>query len=589
MTRSILVGRLLRVVAIGIAIAAAVDPSITSNRTTKPEVAVVAVDPGQAALSDRVAGELSKAFTVIRAPVSNADATVLVGDALPSVHDGLASPAFAVLSDRDGPTVTLDGVHAPAWSPADARVPVATVAHVTGARGRTLDLTLRSGDLVVDHMTHAVASDDERIALSLGFVPTAPGAAALHVVAAVDGGRAPATTDIAVDVRDKRWAVLFFDPRPSWMSTFARRAVERDARFVVTSRVVTSRNVSTDVGSPPGRLDDLAALSLFDVVVVGAPEALTANDVAGLDAFLRRRGGSVVLLFDRRVAGPYEQLTQVAAWAADSGKAVSITLVGADSGALRSSEITWPARLPAGAEAIVRTSARDSAASRPVVWRSAVGAGQLIVSGALDAWRFRDRAISAFDRFWQNVVADAAFAAPPAISVSTSSGVVAPGGETEVAVILRDAALSTARPARASVDATLESTDAIHPPIVTRLWPDAGVGEFRGAVKAPTAPGVYRLVVSGNGTRAELPIVVANSVSHPTADARDLLAAWVGARGGRVFPATQLQQLSSSIRDAIRPSPRLETWHPMRSAWWIVPFALALSGEWWLRRRRGLS
>jgi hypothetical protein len=27
---------------------------------------------------------------------------------------------------------------------------------------------------------------------------------------------------------------------------------------------------------------------------------------------------------------------------------------------------------------------------------------------------------------------------------------------------------------------------------------------------------------------------------------------------------------------------------PMRSAWWIVPFAICLAVEWWMRRRRGL-
>jgi hypothetical protein len=29
--------------------------------------------------------------------------------------------------------------------------------------------------------------------------------------------------------------------------------------------------------------------------------------------------------------------------------------------------------------------------------------------------------------------------------------------------------------------------------------------------------------------------------------------------------------------------------HPMRSGWWIVPFALLLGFEWWSRRRAGLS
>jgi hypothetical protein len=36
------------------------------------------------------------------------------------------------------------------------------------------------------------------------------------------------------------------------------------------------------------------------------------------------------------------------------------------------------------------------------------------------------------------------------------------------------------------------------------------------------------------------------------------------------------------------PAPRLpRSLHPMRSTWWIVPFAACLSGEWWLRRRQG--
>jgi hypothetical protein len=122
------------------------------------------------------------------------------------------------------------------------------------------------------------------------------------------------------------------------MSTFVRRAIESDPRFVVTSRVVTSRNVSTDVGQPPGRLDDLAELALFDAVIVGAPESLGDRDVAGLEAFLRRRGGSVVMLLDRRAPGPYETLLGTTSWANDStGKAESIVPLGAATRCVRPS------------------------------------------------------------------------------------------------------------------------------------------------------------------------------------------------------------------------------------------------------------
>ena len=77
--------------------------------------------------------------------------------------------------------------------------------------------------------------------------------------------------DVLIDVREQRWAILFYDPRPSWMSTFVRRAIARDPRFAVTSRVVTSRNISTDAGQPPASLDDLATLELFDVGWLPAP------------------------------------------------------------------------------------------------------------------------------------------------------------------------------------------------------------------------------------------------------------------------------------------------------------------------------
>src|SRR6185436_964791 len=105
-----------------------------------------------------------------------------------------------------------------------------------------------------------------------------------------------------------------------------------------------------------------------------------------------------------------------------------------------------------------------------------------------------------------------------------------------------------------------------------------------GELVAPTAPGIYRLVVSGDGSRTEIPIVVAKDVARATPEATELLTGWVGARGGRTLPAARLDELSSLISAAIQPTSSRVTWHPLRSAWWIIPFALALSGEWWLRR-----
>jgi hypothetical protein len=102
-------------------------------------------------------------------------------------------------------------------------------------------------------------------------------------------------------------------------------------------------------------------------------------------------------------------------------------------------------------------------------------------------------------------------------------------------------------------------------------------------------PGVYRVAVTGDGARGDAPIIVTSDARHPSPDDRDLLAAWVASRGGRTLSSSRLGELPSALIAAIHPIARAETWHPMRSAWWIVPFALLLSAEWWMRRRRGLA
>jgi hypothetical protein len=49
----------------------------------------------------------------------------------------------------------------------------------------------------------------------------------------------------------------------------------------------------------------------------------------------------------------------------------------------------------------------------------------------------------------------------------------------------------------------------------------------------------------------------------------------------------ELDGLPARIAAAI-PSPASETpTNPMRSPFWILPFAGLLGGEWWSRRRRG--
>jgi hypothetical protein len=568
----------LRIVALLIAVAAVIDPAITTTRRIKPEIAVFAADRStDHALADRIAGELGGSFNVIRAPFNAAAAMVIAGSPLTLRPADLTGPVFAVT--HEPPALEIHRVDAPTRVHLNDRVPVTVHVRTRAGAGTRLEVSLNAAEVVVDRVQRTTAAAIDSLVAPLSFVPTSVGAVPLRVVVTRNGDQ-PAEADLLLDVSDERWAVLFYDGRPSWLSTFVRRALERDPRFDIDSRVITSRNISTDAGQPPIALNDPAELSAFDVIVVGAPELLDERAVHGLETFLRRRGGSAVFLLDHQADGPYQQLTGVRQWSTATVPA-SVPLAYLDE-RVRGSSLLWPATLPAGAEPVALDSLQ-----RPIVWRTSVGVGSLFVSGALDAWRFRADTAARFDRFWQLLLAHTADAAPAPVEINLADALLQPGEDTDVIVTLRDAALADASPRqsiRASVAAVIEGGGN---PVNLRLWADGSVGRFRAVLRAPQQPGAYRLVVSSIGARAATPFVVAPTVRRATNDRVGLIQAWTASRGGSVVAAAQLDDLQDAIARTIEVRTRRQTWYPMRSAWWIIPFALLLSAEWWLRRRRG--
>ena len=572
-----------RTLAILIAVVATIDPAVTSPRHTKPEVAVVsAAGSGvDSSAFNRVVKELDDDYKVIRGPYANAAGTVIVGNGLPADRSELAAPVFGLTPDRAG--IAIEQVSMPSPASIEARVPIAVKTRVRDGV-RTVDVTLSVGGLVVDR-TSRITNASGSVSVPISFVPTSTGLTALRIVARVAGTADSTAVDLAVEVRDARWAVLFFDRRPSWMSTFVRRSLEADRRFVVASRVMTSKRISTDAGQPPSSLEDPTLLELYDAIVVGAPEALTARDVEGLEGFLRRRGGGVVLLFDARPkGGVYDRLTGVSRWSgSNSAVALSIAPSGSDSSGLRATDLAWPATAPAVSDTMATV--LGGGASKPIVWTTPVGSGQLIINGALDSWKFRDPATSGFDRFWRSAIARAAAGAMPAIEATVARSIVTPGEMIDLTVGVRDARLPSSRQtARASVTAAIESDGAARTEI--RMWPTDRLGELAGSVRAPAAVGSHRIVVTSNGTRVEVPVLVAAAVARVEPDESEAIAAFAGSRGGKLVP---LAELAGALRSAVRAEPRVERWFPMRSSWWVVPFVVLLGVEWWWRRRRGLA
>lgn len=579
-----------RAIALLIALLAVIDPALTSNRRSRPDVSVVASSAADSALAREVAAHLSGSFTVLRAPFAGVSATVVAGARVPDDIGQLTGTAFAVLPPTSGVQLTLTRLDAPSRATVDARVAVSSVLEVRGARGKQLELSLLADGNVVDRVTRAIQLDTLRAELPLSFVPTSQGAVTLRVEARIAGATEHVSSDVVVDVRVEKWAVLFFDPRPSWMSTFVRRAVERDTRFAVTSRVVTSSNVSTDAGRPPATLYDPAVMEVYDAIVVGAPEALTERDVQGLERFLRRRGGTLVLLFDGNRRGAYERLAPIGAFSNTSNSRGTIVAgVGTDSIAMRATEWMWPAQLPAGAEVLASSDAHAVAPSirHPLVWSTSAGAGRVVVSGALDSWKFRDAAQSGFEKFWQQTMAMAAQASARAIELRVPNVPVPPGTAVAVKLTSRAAALSELTPT-----ASIRSTAAVHLEAsngqsMVRVWPTATPGEFAGTLNAPTQPGTYRISASADGAAATAPLIVSANIGSGNAAEADVLTAWVAGRGGEVIAANRIGELAEFVNRHVKLVERRVVWRPMRSAWWIVPFALALGAEWLVRRRRG--
>lgn len=590
-----LIGKVGRTVALLVAALAVIDPALTSNRGARSEVSVVPSTVQDSALTRVVAAKLSRSYTVLPVPFAGSAASVVVGQRIPANWAQTRGPVFAVVPDSSRQSVAVTRVDAPRIAAVDARVLVNASVHVSAARGKKLELSLSANGSVVDRKTFPADSVPANGVFPLSFVPAVPGAVTLRVAANVEGASAVSNADVVTEVRARKWSVLFFDPRPSWMSTFVRRAVERDTRFAVTSRVVTSTNLSTDAGRPPAALYEAAVMELYDAIVVGAPESIGARDAEGLDRFLRRRGGSVVLLFDENKRGASERFAPVGTFTSTSnGAGIVISDANSDSIALRATEWMWPDQLPAGAQVLASSmqgvpKSGTNNSKRPLVWSVSAGAGRVIVSGALDSWKYRDESQSSFEKFWQQTIAEAANAAIAGVEIELPNTPQLPGVLVPIRVTSRTAALAEAQQ-NGTVSSTMRvQLETASGARLVRMWPTASPGEFRGEFTAPSSPGTFVVSAAADGARDNAPLVVDSEASPAIEPAGEALSAWVAGKGGEVLPESRIDDIERMVDGKVATVERRSVWHPMRSWWWLVPFAAGLSLDWWLRRRRGLA
>jgi peptidoglycan hydrolase-like protein with peptidoglycan-binding domain len=576
-----------RAMAIAIAIVAAIDPTVRLPSRARPALNVMTLDRGRevAQLQDA----LTRAGFALDA--SAEAATVVVGNRVPRALQGApatpaaaAPPVWALDTTPPPPNVRIVNRTASTVRFPEQAVDVRVTLEGRGVAGKTSEITLEDAGIPVAAAKHAWSGETEHWQAVLQYLPPGARAGRLRITVAGVAGETTLDDNVAdVGVPPLRGPVrvLVVEAGVTWPALFVRRAIEGEPGFAVAAVQRMTPKFATRAGAPPTRLTR-EALTPFEAVLIGAPDRLTAPDLDALRWFVEERGGVAVIIPDARPTGRYVDLFGAAALEPRAVDA-AVPLAAASGGsALMASELLVTVRLPGGARPLAATAAHE-----PVVFAARRGAGGVIFSGALDAWRYRARDEDAFARFWRHAIAEEVTAAPPVLDIAVDP-VVAAGAATRVSVRLR----ATELPAGGSevgsdriAARAVGLTSRVDVPV--RLWPVAEPGVYEGEWTAP-APGEYTFSVTAGSRSADATVTAVAALAGGSVADPSGLALVARATGGQVFPADRSAGLVEALKTAYPAIAAVRPMHPMRSAWWVVPFAALLAIEWAFRRRRGL-
>jgi hypothetical protein len=572
---------ILRTLGIVIALAGVIDPGISVRRAQPIAVEIVSGATDRVnRVRERLLSELDDGVRVARS--GEGDAVVVIESAIDTASIRNAVPVSAVHMTSP-PNLRLVNALTLSKVVPGHQAMIAVDAEVQSVAGRKSFITVTQQGVPVGRIEHSW-TEARRQRVIVPVVPVGTGTHRLHVSAAAFADESRVDDNVvetALVGVNRPLRVAFIEPRPSWAAGFVRRAVESDPAFEIASVVYPSRGIDVRTGSAPASLT-ASALERFDAIVVGAPEELKARDLEALRSFLAGRAGTVMFLPDRRPSGPYAGFISAAGF--DEVLLDAPVTLGDKVGqrALRASELALPRAGRTGMRSLLSLEdGRAAIASWPV------GSGSLIFSGALDAWRFRADADGHFAAFWRASIAAAALAAQPVIRVELDPPVIRPGVATRVLVRVRPTEFHGADGAImlpiVSASATRLSADNLTSEPV-RLWPLAEPGVFEGRL-IPERLESYRIDVTA-GRAQESALAPAATTSVTTSGDEEESSMVASATRGVVAPAGDLSPLVTHLKSIPRGDMRA-TLHPMRSGWWTLPFALALCGEWALRRRRG--
>ena len=565
---------LLRTLAVLIAVAAIVDPVLT-RIVSRPSAVEILVPPtshpdhARAVTARRQAEEQLQEV----ARFDNADvprAHLAIGGA--TERGGAALPLHAM--SLPAPQVSVERFVVPERTLTSQQIAVRLQVRGRGIAGQTSRIQLRADGVTVANAEHRWRDANEVHQAGFAIPALQEGVHRLQVEVITGDASVTAGASVAVSGRPRR--VLVYEPRPSWPAAFARRSLEDDPTFELATLARSAPRVATTSGDPSVPLA-ASRLNEFDAVVVGGLDAVADADARVLVEFVARRGGTLILLPDRRLPDglrsrlglpPLEELLLQEPVQVDGGELKA-----------RASEFLVPA-LNAPVTPIAGMQRGNT--RRPVVFAVPLGNGTIVMSGAMDAWRYRGSKEQDLERLTRSLVAEAAAAAPPPIAISLSPAVERPGEVVTLLVTLRETELGQENGGTTVPRISAAVIDERGHREIVRLWPASRVGEFRGEMRV-AREGRYIVEATTETRRADAILTIAADVTHPGSEFP--LAAVAALTGGAVH-ATVDDVRQSLAR--IGSSEEVRRTHPMRSAWWLVPFVGLLTSEWILRRRAGL-
>jgi hypothetical protein len=569
----------LRIAAVVIAIAGVIDPALAIRQPAPLPVEIrlpAASDPDFAEAETVRRDLLSRLGTTATANAGDdPHAVIAIGNADLDVPEGTAVIAISI--PRRSSSVRVLFASAEAGTDGQQASVVAKLA-ANGMRGRKTAVELLSGSAQLGRIEHLWTQDDEVLETRIPCSPPKVGLSVVRLSVSSAGAEA-SEVDVPVVVSARRFDVFIYEPRPTWAASFVRQVIEAHDLFRTLGAARTSRGVATVTSRAAPSLT--SQVDAADALVVSGLDALSLEDETRLHRFVTVRGGALVLIPDAKLPERMRQLFQLPAL--EESLFERPVPVATGQAKMLVSELL----LMRPGERDVRTLARVSHGSgdRTAIFAAYRGRGQVVVSGALDAWRFRGEPDSAFASVWQGLIADAAASSVPRVAVEVEPALARPGEAVTLRVTVRETEWTKSAggfrlPAvAASVIAQSGSATTV------RLWPGTAAGEYLARFPAPRQ-GAYDVRVVADGRTHDVALVVRDDALTLQPDRKSALAFLARNSGGDAIPSTDLDEAVARLRLLDRPVEDRRI-RPMRSAWWIVPFSALLGLEWTLRRRTG--